>query len=104
VLDWEFAIAGSQLIDVGYFLRYETISAPRLEPHFSNGYLHAGGRLPSGWRRLPGIMDLIALCASLTHDALSSPITAELIELLGAIVEDRAPLTSEPSDRPSHLS
>ena len=48
MLDWEFAIAGSQLIDVGHFLRYETISAPRLEPHFSNGYLHAGGRLPSG--------------------------------------------------------
>jgi len=91
VLDWEFAIAGSPLTDVGHFLRYETFSRPKVEPHFSNGYLQAGGRLPSGWRRSARIIDLIALCESLTHDALPSPVIAELIELISAIVEDRDP-------------
>lgn len=91
VLDWEFAIAGSPLTDVGHFLRYETFSRPKVEPHFSNGYLQAGGRLSSGWRRSARIIDLIALCESLTHDALPSRVIAELIELVGAIVEDRDP-------------
>lgn len=91
VLDWEFAIAGSPLIDVGHFLRYETLSRPKVEPHFSNGYLQGGGRLSSGWRQLARIIDLIALCESLTHDALPSPVIAELIELVSATVEDRDP-------------
>ena len=91
VLDWEFAIAGSPLTDVGHFLRYETSSQPRVEPHFSRGFTDAGGELPHGWRRLARIVDLIALCESLTHDALSSAVAAELIELVAATVEDRDP-------------
>ncbi len=91
VLDWEFAIAGSPLTDVGHFLRYETFSRPKVEPHFSKGYLQAGGRLPSGFRRLARIIDLIALCESLTHDALPTPVIGELIELVRATVEDRDP-------------
>ena len=91
VLDWEFAIAGSPLTDVGHFLRYETLSHPKVEPHFSNGYLQGGGRLPSGWRRLARIIDMIALCESLTHDALPSAVIAELNELISATVEDRDP-------------
>jgi aminoglycoside phosphotransferase (APT) family kinase protein len=91
VLDWEFAIAGSPLTDVGHFLRYEGFSHPKVEPHFSNGYLQAGGRLPQGWRRLARVIDLIALCESLTHDVLPQPVIAELIELVSATVEDRDP-------------
>jgi aminoglycoside phosphotransferase (APT) family kinase protein len=91
VLDWEFAIAGSPLTDVGHFLRYEAFSHPKVEPHFSNGYLQAGGRLPQGWRRLARVIDLIALCESLTHDVLPRTVIAELIELVSATVEDRDP-------------
>ena len=91
VLDWEFAIAGSPLIDVGHFLRYETLSHPKVEPHFSNAYLRTGGWLPDGWRRLARIVDLTALCESLTHEALPSALIAELIELVSATVEDRDP-------------
>lgn len=91
VLDWEFAISGSPLIDVGHFLRYECVSHPVAEPHFSEGYLHAGGRLPDGWRRLARIVDLIALCESLTHDELPHDIVVELVELVRATVEDRDP-------------
>jgi aminoglycoside phosphotransferase (APT) family kinase protein len=94
VLGWEFAIAGSPLTDVGHFLRYETFSRPKVEPHFSNGYLQAGSRLPHGWRRLARVVDLIALSESLTHDVLPSPVIAELIELVSATVEDRDPQLS----------
>jgi len=92
VLDWEFAVAGSPLTDVGHFLRYETVARPKVEPYFSNGYQQAGGRLADGWRRLARIMDLMALCESLTHDALPARVITELVELLGATVEDRDPV------------
>lgn len=91
VLDWEFAISGSPLTDVGHFLRYECASCPVVEPHFSEGYLHAGGRLPDEWRRQARVLDLIALCESLTHDQLPRDVVAELVELVRATVEDRDP-------------
>jgi len=91
VLDWEFAISGSPLTDVGHFLRYERASCPVAERHFLKGYLHAGGRLPDEWRRLARVLDLIALCESLTHDELPHDIVAELVELVRATAENRDP-------------
>lgn len=91
VLDWEFAISGSPLTDVGHFLRYECASCPVAEPHFSEGYLHAGGRLPDEWRRQARVLDLIAFCESLTHDELPHDVVAELVDLVRATVENRDP-------------
>ncbi|HTX23331.1 MAG TPA: phosphotransferase [Steroidobacteraceae bacterium] len=91
VLDWEFAVSGSPLIDLGHFLRYECASRPVAEPHFSQGYLQAGGTLPEGWRRLARLVDLIALCESLTHEALADTAVAELRELVRSTVDDRDP-------------
>src|ERR1035441_1762108 len=84
VLDWEFAIAGSPLADLGHFLRYERAARPRFEPHFSNGYLRAGTTLPQDWRNLARLLDLCALCESLTHDQLPETVVAELLELIRA--------------------
>lgn len=91
VLDWEFAVSGSPLADLGRFLRYERASRPLAEPHFSNGYLHGGGRLPQDWRHLARLVDLTALCESLTHDELPDSIAAELVELVCASVDGREP-------------
>jgi len=87
VLDWEFAFSGSPLADIGHFLRYECVSRPVVEPHFSQGYLSAGGKLPDGWRRLARVIDLISLCESLTHDDLPGDVTEELLDLVRATVE-----------------
>jgi len=91
VLDWEFAISGSPLCDLGNFLRYERTSSPLLEPHFSGGYRDAGGALPPHWRRLARLADLTALCESLTHHQLPDAIVPELVELVRATVESRDP-------------
>ncbi len=91
VLDWEFAISGSPLNDIGNFLRYERASQPRAEPHFSSGYLCGGGKLPEDWRALARIVDLTALCESLTHDEVPETIVAELVELVRATAEQREP-------------
>jgi aminoglycoside phosphotransferase (APT) family kinase protein len=89
VLDWEFAISGSPLVDLGHFLRYERVARPCAEPHFSCGYLHAGGILPPEWRLIARLVDLTALCESLTHDELPDDVTAELVELVRATIENR---------------
>jgi aminoglycoside phosphotransferase (APT) family kinase protein len=91
VLDWEFAVSGSPLADLGHFLRYERASRPLVEPHFSNGYFHAGGKLPQNWHQLARLVDLTALCESLTHDQLPDTVVAELVELIRAVAENRDP-------------
>jgi aminoglycoside phosphotransferase (APT) family kinase protein len=91
VLDWEFAVSGSPLGDLGNFLRYQRAAHPLAEPHFSAGYLHAGGVLPRDWRRLARVLDLAAVCENLTHHQLPDTVIAELVELVRATVENRDP-------------
>jgi aminoglycoside phosphotransferase (APT) family kinase protein len=88
VLDWEFAVSSSPLADLGSFLRYERAARPVAEPHFSAGYVRAGGRLPEDWRRLARWVDLVALCESLTHDELPDDVIAELVKLVRTTIED----------------
>ena len=84
VLDWEFAVSGSPLADIGSFLRYERHARPVLEPQFSTGYRRAGGWLPHDWRRLARLLNLVALCESLTQDWLPDDVVSELTDLVRA--------------------
>jgi aminoglycoside phosphotransferase (APT) family kinase protein len=87
VLDWEFAIAGSPLVDLDNFLRYERVSHPLAEPHFSAGYVQAGGNLPPGWLPLARLFGLASLCESLARDQLPQTVIPELVELVRATLE-----------------
>ena len=94
VLDWEYAITGSPLVDVGHLLRYEGCENRVLEPHFSGGFRESGGRLPESWREIASVLDLAALCESLTHEDLPAAVATELVELV-----HRYLLTSHRPDR-----
>ncbi len=87
VLDWEFAIAGSPLWDIANFLRYDPVTRPLAEPHFSAGFSQAGGVLPADWRHLARVLDLAAVCEVLTRDGLPPGIVEELVELVQATVD-----------------
>jgi aminoglycoside phosphotransferase (APT) family kinase protein len=91
VLDWEFAVSGCPLADAGHFLRYGRAAHPVLEPHFSRGYVEAGGELPPNWRSIARLLDLTGLCESLTHDDLPDDVVLELVELVRAAAEDGDP-------------
>ncbi len=91
VLDWEFAVAGTSLADLGNFLCYERAARPLAEPHFSAGYAAAGGKLADDWRRLARIVNLAGICASLSRDKLPPQFIPELVELVRATIEDRDP-------------
>lgn len=86
VLDWEFAFAGSPLVDLGHMMRYERRSSPQLEPHFSRGFREAGSVLPADWFDLGRAFDLTALLEFLTRPALSESIVPEIVGLLMATV------------------
>ena len=89
VLDWEFAVAASPLIDVGHFLRYDRAGRPRVEPHFSRGFVQAGGTLPDDWRRLARAIDLSALIELLGRERTPESLLPELLELVDATLEER---------------
>lgn len=91
VLDWEYAVSGTPLADVGHFLCYEREARPMLEPHFSRGFVEGGGALPQDWRQVARLVDLTGLCESLTRDDLPDEIAKELVELVHATVEDCEP-------------
>jgi aminoglycoside phosphotransferase (APT) family kinase protein len=90
ILDWELAISGSPLLDVGHFLRYERPGHPLREPHFSRAYVEHGGQLPDGWQQIVKLIDLTALIECLTHDNLPPDVEIELFELINTTL--RMPL------------
>jgi aminoglycoside phosphotransferase (APT) family kinase protein len=91
VIDWEFAFSGSPMLDIGNFLRYERRQRPLVEPHFSQGFLARGGTLRENWRDLARVIDLTALCESLTRDELPTDVESELLDLVRATIENRDP-------------
>jgi len=61
VFDWEFAIAGSPLVDVGNFLRFEDELPSGFREAFIQGYLSDSNELPSNWREVAKLLDLAAM-------------------------------------------
>jgi len=86
ILDWEFAVSATPLIDMGNFLRYESAACPKVEPHFSAGYVDAGGKLPEDWRAVSRLVDLTAICEGLTGRFIPDDAVAELVEIARATV------------------
>jgi aminoglycoside phosphotransferase (APT) family kinase protein len=82
ILDWEFAFAGSILVDIGNMLRYERPGQSRYEPHFSRGLTDAGLDLPDDWFLRARLADLPALCELLTREDVPDAIVAELKDLI----------------------
>jgi len=63
VLDWEFAYAGSALMDIGQLFRWPVSTA--FEEAFQKGYQVSGGHLPDRWKYWASIFDLINLVGML---------------------------------------
>jgi hypothetical protein len=61
VLDWEFAYAGSPLLDLGQLFRWDP------PPAFATGFERAYPGLPAGWRSLASVLDLVNLAGLLAR-------------------------------------
>ncbi len=65
VLDWEFALAASPLLDVGIFLRHAEELPTAYRRGFVAGYVDGGGSLPPDWHAMAKLLDLLSLCSLL---------------------------------------
>jgi aminoglycoside phosphotransferase (APT) family kinase protein len=82
VLDWEFAFAGTPLLDIGNMLRYEYLYPPEFEAEFIRGFQEHGGDLPKNWKKIIKLLDLLNLCDFLNRE---TPSTAMVDEVKGLI-------------------
>lgn len=60
VIDWEFAVAASPLIDLGHMLRAPWGDNRDFVAGLAEGYAAAGGALPSEWIAAAKLLDLLA--------------------------------------------
>lgn len=68
ILDWEFAIGGSPLVDIGNFLRFEDELPPGFSDSFIGGYASGAIGLPSNWREVARLLDLAAMVNFLDNE------------------------------------
>lgn len=61
ILDWEFAFAGTYLLDIGMALRYSHKIPAYYENSFIAGIQANGFQLPSKWKKQAKLMDLLCL-------------------------------------------
>ncbi|MEO6087521.1 MAG: phosphotransferase [Umezawaea sp.] len=67
VLDWEFALSSTPLIDIGNMLRFQDELPPAFAARFVAGFADAGGDLPDNWIQVSRALDLFALADFLTR-------------------------------------
>jgi aminoglycoside phosphotransferase (APT) family kinase protein len=67
ILDWEFAFAGTYLMDMGIMLRYSHKLPDCYEKQFIAGIQAHGEPLPLTWKKQSKLMDLLCLL-QLIHD------------------------------------
>ena len=61
ILDWEFAFAGTYLLDIGMALRYSHKIPAYYENNFIAGIQAHGFQLPEKWKKQAKLMDLLCL-------------------------------------------
>lgn len=80
VLDWEYALAGPPLYDVGVMLRNAERWQRGFGDQFVQGFADGGGLLPPQWETITKLLDLINLCDFLSKatagDAVARDVTA----------------------------
>lgn len=87
VLDWEFAFSNTPLIDIGNMLRYDRLYPAAFEQEFIRGFLDQGGHLPTQWKLIARLLDLISLCEFLNRrQARRDTMVADVTELILATI------------------
>ena len=87
VLDWEFAFAGSPLIDIANMLRYDQLLPGGFESEFLRGYQEEGGQLPHAWKRTSKLLDLLSLCEFLNAPYPNDAVVEEVTSLIVGTME-----------------
>ncbi|MBM7553044.1 phosphotransferase family protein [Thalassobacillus pellis] len=87
VLDWEYALSSSPLLDIGNMVRYESLDSTLLEP-FVEGYLHNGGHLPEQWLQKAKLLDFMALFDLLNKEHCGERRRQDITRIIRRTIED----------------
>lgn len=87
VLDWEFALSSSPLIDIGNMLRFGHEIPPAFAAGFTTGFADAGGALPDNWRQVSQALDLFALADFLSRPP-DHPFFGKVVDLIRRQLQD----------------
>jgi aminoglycoside phosphotransferase (APT) family kinase protein len=87
VLDWEFAFAGPPLFDLAILLRHERADSPFTRA-VAHGYTDSGGALPSDWRRITRLLDLLNLVQFLGLPGERPNLTRDVTRLITATMDE----------------
>lgn len=68
ILDWEFAMSGAGVLDLGNLLRFEAESPSVDAARFAAAYRAAGGHLDNNWQQQSLFADLLAQAEFLTGE------------------------------------
>lgn len=82
VLDWEFAFVGSSLFDLGNLFRYAWLLPDAFETACLQGYVHHGGILPSNWKKITKLFDLINICTFLQTPKPRGSLVEDMLTLI----------------------
>jgi aminoglycoside phosphotransferase (APT) family kinase protein len=99
LIDWEYAHAGTPLLDLASMLRRPGRNLPTwFEQELLRGYRMAGGVLPSDWKRAAQVVDVVRLCTFVR-----SPNVGEFaVDGVRALVESALADASGPKGQPSN--
>jgi aminoglycoside phosphotransferase (APT) family kinase protein len=88
VLDWEFAYAGTYLMDIGLALRYSHKLPSYYEESFIAGIEANGFQLPATWKKQAKLMDLLCLLqlAQLNPSTEKPRLNKDVVSLIADIV------------------
>jgi len=65
VIDWEFALSGNGVIDLGNFFRFSYDFETKSEVQFEQGYRSINQTLPKNWREVSRMLDIANMCSFL---------------------------------------
>jgi aminoglycoside phosphotransferase (APT) family kinase protein len=88
VLDWEFAHAGTPLLDLGGLLRDERRLPPGFESALVHGFSEVDGPLPAGWKPLVKLLDLSSLCELVVAPREAGPLVEQVCERIATTVRE----------------
>ncbi len=91
LLDWEFAFAGSPLVDLGHALRPPGGSAPGFTAGLERGFRLHGGRLPADWRRQAQLLDLLSWLQFLQRPAAGARLVLDANTMIRTIISRVVP-------------
>jgi fructosamine-3-kinase len=85
VLDWEFAYAGSALMDMGQLFRWPVSTV--FEEAFQKAYQASGGHLVDLWKYWAGVLDLINLVGMLYKSTPDSRMVLDLTAKIKSTIQ-----------------